>query len=273
MGTQAIRIRRSKTRLALRIVAVLAAMVLNGQEAAGATIDSPAGGSIVARIPVQTPRDVTAGFGSIWVANGPEDTVTRLDPATNDVEAIVPVPDPASVLAAGSGAIWLTSLPGNTVTRIDPSTNAATGTTSLAPSGLGPIGVTVFGGFVWVANHDGDPTGSVAKIDPATLAVVDVIPIGNEPIAGPNWLSSGAGSVWTDVPNLRAVVRIDPVSDAITATIPDKGVCGALAASDTAVWVAGGSGPAVSRASRASTLPPTASSTRSTLAARRIRSR
>ncbi len=139
--------------------------------------------------------------------------------------------------------MWLTSLPGNSVTRIDPTTNTATGTISLTPSGLGPIGITVDVGYVWVANHDGNPTGSVAKIDPATMSVVDVIPIGNRSIAGPNWLAAGGGSIWTDVPNINAVVRIDPATDTITATIPDKGVCGALAANDAAVWVAGGGGP------------------------------
>jgi DNA-binding beta-propeller fold protein YncE len=186
---------------------------------------------------------VESGFGSIWVADGPSRTVTRIDPTTNAVLAVIPVPDPASVLAAGAGAIWLTSLPGDTVTRIDPTTNAATGSVSLAPSGLGPIGITVDDGYVWIANHDGNPTGSVAKIDPATMSVVDVIPVGSQSFAGPNWLASGAGSIWTDVPNINAVVRINPTTDAIAATIPDKGVCGALAASDTAIWVAGGGGP------------------------------
>jgi YVTN family beta-propeller protein len=210
--------------------------------AAVAYADPQPGGTVVAAIPVSTPRDVESGFGSIWVANGPSRTVTRIDPATNAVLAVISVPDPASVLAAGAGAMWLTSFPGDSVTRIDPATNTATGTVSLAPSGLGPIGITVYDGYVWVANHQGNPTGSVAKIDPATMNVVDVIPVGNQSFAGPNWLASGAGSIWTDVPNINAVVRIDPATDTVVATIPDKGVCGALAASDTAVWVAGGGG-------------------------------
>lgn len=226
---------RKATLIATLVVALLAT-------AATAYADLPPGGTLVATIPVPTPRDVESGFGSIWVANGPSRTVTRIDPTTNAVLAVIPVSDPASVLAAGAGAIWLTSLPGDTVTRIDPTTNAATGSVSLAPSGLGPIGITVDDGYVWVANHDGNPTGSVAKIDPATMSVVDVIPVGSQSIAGPNWLAAGAGSIWTDVPNINAVVRINPTTDAIVATIPDKGVCGALAASDTAVWVAGGGG-------------------------------
>jgi virginiamycin B lyase len=225
-------------RVALGIVVSIA--LLGG---AAARADLPAGSTLVASLQVSTPRDVTSGFDSIWVSNGPTRTVSRIDPSTNTVLATIPVPDPASVLAVGERAVWVTSVPGNTVTRIDPSTNSATGTISLAPAGLGPVGITVGYGYVWVANHDGQPTTSVAKIDPATLAVVDVIPVGSLSFAGPNWISAGAGSIWTDVPNINAVVRIDPVTDRVVATIPDKGVCGALAASDTAVWVAGGGGP------------------------------
>ncbi len=208
-----------------------------------ARADVPPGSTLVAAIPVSTPRDVSSGFGSIWVSNGPSRTVTRIDPSTNAVLAVIPVPSPASVLAAGAGAMWLTSFPGNSVTRIDPTTNAATGTTSLAPSGLGPIGIIVFDGYVWVANHDGNPSGSIAKINPTTLSIVDVIPVGNQSFAGPVWLAAGAGSLWTDVPNINAVVRIDPTTDTVVATIADKGACDAVAASDTAVWVAGGGGP------------------------------
>jgi streptogramin lyase len=224
--------------------------------AAAAWGDTPPGGAVVATIPMPTPRDVTAGFGSVWVSNGPTRTVSRIDPGTNAVLARISVPDPASVLAVGTGSVWLTSVPGNTVTRIDPRTNSVTGTVSLAPASLGPVGITVAYGFVWVAVHDGQPTTSVLKIDPSTLAVVDVIPVGTGQTAGPNWMAAGAGSVWTDVPNINAVVRIDPTTDRVVATIADKGDCGALVASDTAVWVAGGGGagclPGVTRIDPAS---------------------
>jgi streptogramin lyase len=229
-------LRRSRVLLPALLLALLTAVAI-------ARADPPPGATLVTAIPAPSPRDVESGFGSIWVANGPSRTVMRVDPTTDAVLAVIPVPGPASVLAAGAGAMWLTSLPGDSLTRIDPSTNTVTGTISLAPTGLGPIGVTVYDGYVWVADHSGDPTGSIAKIDPATLSVVDVIPVGSQSFAGPNWLAAGAGSIWTDVPNINAVVRIDPATDAVVATIPDKGVCGALAASDNAVWVAGGGGP------------------------------
>jgi streptogramin lyase len=208
---------------------------------------APAGAQepLVTTFPVPSPRDVKTGYGSVWLANGPARTVTRIDPRTDAVIARIAVPDPASVIAVGAGAIWLTSLPGNSLTRIDPRTNAATQTISLAPGGAGPVGVTVFRGFVWVANHRGEPTTSVAKVDPATMRVVDVIPVGQQTAAGPQWIVSGAGSIWTNVTSDPAVVvRIDPRTDRILATIPAPGACAEMAADDRAVWAGSSDDPA-----------------------------
>ena len=190
-----------------------------------------------------SPRDVTAAFGSIWVSNGPAATVTRLDPSTAAVQAVVHVPDPASVLSGGDGALFVTSNPGNSLTRIDPTTNQATKTISLASAGGGPVGVVAADGYVWVADHDGMPTTSIAKVDPKTMKIVDVIPVGRDSEAGPQWVASGAGSIWTDVASMNAVVRIDPKTDTVQATIPIPEGCGAqMAVTDAAVWVANGGG-------------------------------
>ncbi len=212
----------------------------------------PGGVRLVASIPMPSPGSVLTAFGSVWVTNGPAQTVTRLDPDTNAVIALIPTPGPASVVGVGAGAVWVTSFPGNSLTRIDPRNNRVTRTISLAPGGAGPIGVTVFDGFVWVANHDGDPTTSVSKIDPTTMHVVDVIPVGAGSDAGPVWILSSAGSIWTDVnSSVNVVVRIDPRSDRTLASIPAPSACTQLAADDTAVWGASGDDesctPSVSR--------------------------
>jgi hypothetical protein len=131
------------------------------------------------------------------------------------VTAVIPVPDFASVLAVGPDAVWVTSVPGDSVTRIDPVATRATGTTSLAPGGIAPIGITVEGSAVWVAVHDGEPTGSVARLDAATMAILDEIPVGDEPFAGPSFIAAGAGSIWTNVPNIESVVRIDPATNTV----------------------------------------------------------
>src|SRR6476620_3600061 len=151
------------SRRSQRVIALLSSCLLTLLASCGAArADRPHSPTLVATIPVSTPRDVTAGFASIWVSNGPSRTVTRINPSTRAISATITGPDPASVLAIGAGSVWLTSYPGNSLTRIDPTTNKVTGTLSLSPGGLDPIGVTVFDCYVWVANHDGNPTGSVA---------------------------------------------------------------------------------------------------------------
>jgi len=95
-----------------------------------------------------------------------------------------------------------------------------------------------------VANHHGNPTGSVAKIDPATDTVIDIIAVGTaSPAGGPSFLAAVPGSVWAGVPNQSALVRIDTATDAIAATIPVHGACGEVAADSHQVWVSGGTPP------------------------------
>ncbi len=229
----------------LALVVVLAALAATNLRRPVSAL--PPGGSVVATLHLLAARDVVAGFGSIWVSSGPGGTVYRIDPTTDAITAVIYLPDPAQILAVGADSIWLTSAPGNRVTRIDPATNRVVG--SLISGRRGALGITVFDGYVWVANHNGDPTGSVAKIDPAKMQVVDLIPVGDEPDAGPTWIASGAGSIWVGVQNINAVVRINPSSDTIVATIPDKGACREIVADNRAVWVAGGCdlGPGVTR--------------------------
>ena len=233
----------NKTGMAARIGVATTCVVALLATPAAASVPPP-GLPLVMSIAAPTPRSVITGYGSVWVTTGPTRTVIRLDPRTNAVIARIPMSDPASVMAVGAGAIWVTSFPGNSLTRIDPWRNRVTGTISLAPRGAGPVGVTVFRGFIWVANHDGEPTTSVSKIDPATMRVVDVIPVGADDFAGPQWIVSGAGSIWTNVNSLpNVVVRIDPRTDRILATIPAPSACAQLAADSAGVWGASGDDP------------------------------
>ena len=90
------------------------------------------------------------------------------------------------------------------------------------------------------------------------MRVVDVIPVGAAVDAGPVWILPSAGSIWTNVNgNPNVVVRIDPRTDRILATIPAPSACAQLAADDAGVWGAGG-GDSSRPASAASTRAPTA---------------
>jgi YVTN family beta-propeller protein len=55
-----------------------------------ARIDA-ATGSILAEVTVgDTPTSIAVGEGAVWVANTGDGTVSRIDPATNEVTASVP---------------------------------------------------------------------------------------------------------------------------------------------------------------------------------------
>ena len=226
------------------VLAGIACMVV-GLAAGPALADTtlPPGGHIAATIlDPATPVSVEAGFGSIWVANGPAGTILRIDPASNTVVATIQAGRPVCCLAFGAGAVWAASSATDSVIRIDPATDSVVD--SFPSGGLAPEGITFGDGFVWVANHHGNPTGSVAKIDPAIDTVIDVIRVGAAMFAGgPSFLAAVPGSVWTDVPNLSALVRIDTATDAISATIPARGACSEVAADSQQVWVSGGTPP------------------------------
>jgi len=229
--------------LTLAAIAVFVA-ALAGFAAAPARADLPAGASVVDAIVVDDARGmIDVGFGSVWVSNTGTGTVSRIDPATNTVVKTIAVGQGVFGLRTGNGAVWLTNSAEGTVSRIDPTTNLVSAT---IPVGMFPIGLAVTAGAVWVANHwagPGEATGSISRIDPTTNTVVDTIPLGVLPFAGPKFVAAGAGSIWVGVPNLEAVVRISTATDAIQATIADKGSCSGIAATDSAVWVAGGNGP------------------------------
>ena len=237
----------ARTPAARRFVVCGITCLVAGLAAAPAQADTtlPPGGHIVATIPdPSTPVSVEAGFGSIWVANGPAGTILRIDPASNTVVATIQAGRPVCCLAFGANAVWAASFATDSVVRIDPAANAVVD--SFPSGGLAPGGITFGDGFVWVANHHGNPTGSVAKIDPATDTVIDVIPVGAATfLGGPNLMAAVPGSVWTDVPNLSALVRIDTATDAVSATIPVRGACGEVAADSQQVWVSGGMPPPV----------------------------
>ena len=69
------------------------------------------------------PSAVLPAFGSIWVANHLDGTVTRLDPASGREEATVAVGDGPNALAAAAGLLWVATEFDGSVTAIDPTAN------------------------------------------------------------------------------------------------------------------------------------------------------
>jgi streptogramin lyase len=217
----------------------------------------PSAGKVVATIPVPVSGGMAVGAGSLWVASTTAHTVTRIDPATNRVEATIEVTgDPGDpfcgpfAVGFGHGSLWVldTTASCGCVHRIDPATNRIVATIPLGTPVLfraAPLGIVVERDGVWAAVRWGTEEsldGSVVRVDPATNRVAAVIGAGSDPTAGgPTGITAGFGAVWAGVPSLKSVVRIDPGADSVAATIPGLSTAeGQLAADASGIWVADG---------------------------------
>lgn len=135
-----------------------------------------------------SPSAIAAGAGSLWVTNGADGTVTRIDPTTLGVTTTPVGHGPAAVAVNAAGA-WVANAGDNTVVRIDPETNAVGGMT---PVGDGPTALIATDTAVWVANSR---DGTVMRLDPESGDAVGTIRLGGTPTA----FASAADGVWVAV--------------------------------------------------------------------------
>lgn len=144
--------------------------------------------------------------------------------------ASVEMPKPCGTMAMAFGSLWVANCKGGEVYRIDP--DAATVLTSI-PVGLGPSGelnVVAGAGYVWAPS---ETAGTIAKIDPATNAVVATIDV----TPGTSYLAFGFDALWAVSGKGQSLQRIDPRTGAVTHTIALGRMPGFLAAGEGAVWV------------------------------------
>jgi virginiamycin B lyase len=158
-----------------------------------------------------TPVGGAVGFGAVWVRTGTQ--LFRLDPGSGSVAATIDgLPSSPNyfgeAVAAGEGAVWTSNIAGGTVTRIDPATNEVVATISVWPTNAGCYG---------------DPTTECPA--PATIVTTP-------------------GAVWVILHHEWKVVRIDPATNTVVATVsigsgpPGEGPEG-LAAANGMVYATG----------------------------------
>lgn len=153
------------------------------------------------------------------------------------IRAQVKVGDGFGTVVVTSDDVWVRNTIDQTVSRVDLVRETVTATTRVGAGSGGDLAFA--GGDLWATNAG---ENSVSRIDGKTGKVVATIPVG----LLPQGIAAADGDIWVanhrGVPNLSAVVRIDPTRNAIEATVPvpDGGVCGKLAATADAVWVASG---------------------------------
>jgi acetyl esterase/lipase len=190
--------------------------------------------NVVARIEVgPEPWSVVPADGSIWVGN--DLGVARVDPATNQVAATVPIGGVGDV-AAGDGSVWVASYSTNSVGQVDLATNTVPHPVHVD----GPSGLVLGEGAVWVVSP---VQGTVTRIDPTTSAVVATIAIATPApglsglfVPGAGSIAVGAGAVWATFENFGKVARIDPATNQVVATVK-AGSYPSVAFAAGAIWV------------------------------------
>ena len=120
-----------------------------------------------------------------------------------------------------------TGLPPNSVGLIDPA-----GGRVGAPLSVGsPTGLAYGDGSVWAVDST---EGTLSRINPATHAVVQQIPVGSAPAA----VTVTGQDVWVTNSGDGTVSRINAVANAVVQTITVGNVPVAIASGRSGVWVA-----------------------------------
>jgi len=183
------------------------------------------------------PVGLVDGPGGIWVGSVLGGTVSVLDSRTGAVRASSALPDGVSSLAVGYGAVWVTGQQ-SSLTRVDPTPVGLVLRWRSVSVGLGPAGVAVGAGSVWVADAQ---SASVTRVDPATLRVTGSwrLPDGHGGFIQPAAIAVFGGRVWVADAVHDTVAAMDPASGAELGTaVALPGPIRALTAGDGALWAA-----------------------------------
>ena len=223
---------------------------------------------------------VAIGSKWTWATNPRRGELLRLDPHTGKLLKTIAVPGEPGPIALGGNRVWVADLEGGrgahrgqrrSRRRLPPRAAAAnrpgcgspgaptrSGSRSPAPTrsdastrtsltgetirvGGGPAGITVAGGFVWVANSR---AGTVTKVDPSLRTVVDTISVDGHP----GGIDGGTSTVWVADREDDAVRKIDLESGEVEgAPIQVGPEPGAVSVGGDAVWVANNGDGTVTR--------------------------
>lgn len=184
-----------RRQLATRSVAgllLIVASVWGGASSARAAADDPGAGEpaaadvahpvsirpmselrIAATIPIGKTADwVSVTPAGVWIGSTGPYAVNEIDPETNHVTSVEVPGHPCAGLAADSESLWAPLCgPKPRLAKVDLKTRTLSAVFDVGPAGP-EGGVAVGAGSVWMVV---DKQGSLARIDPASGAIVDVV--------------------------------------------------------------------------------------------------
>jgi hypothetical protein len=158
---------------------------------------------------------------AVWVTNGADNKVYKIDPATGDILLEIAVDDSPGSVALGAGSAWVSSSTADYLLRLDVETGEEQARITIGAEGSG---VTFSDGVAWVAQF---APGTITAVDPSTNEIITVINVG-EGATG-----MAAGSVWVTTWTDMKLARVDADFTTDTAMV------------DAVVLMGEGSAPAV----------------------------
>ena len=182
-----------------------------------------ASGDILASILVgNAPSQPTLAFGAVWVPHdcivGTPDvgttSVTRIDPATNQITGGVPGDgfQCAQAITVSRANLWFTDANDGTVSEVEPISARVTRSVDV---GERVAGVVELDGSLWVTFNPSLTTSGLGRVDPVAGRVTEILDLG----LGPERSTSGLtkvlavdGSLWVlaDFSGRPELLRIDP---------------------------------------------------------------
>jgi streptogramin lyase len=167
-------------------------------------------------------------------------TLRRIDPGPRSVEPVLRLRGRGDTrIAAGAGALWLADPAAGTLTRVDLSSRNRVVIKPFGPSGE-PTAIALETERAWVIANDRGQLGVAAASTGRVLGRVNVAKGGLADV------EAAFGSVWVATGEAGTVVRVDPRSRRVLATIR-VGFANDLAADESSLWVDLGDRDAVLR--------------------------
>lgn len=170
------------------------------------------------------------GFGSVWVPNCGDSTLTRIDVKTGVVTTTFPMTFASSEggIAVGAGSVWVLTDDRSTLARLDPTNNTIVAEIRV-PKGSYAVAFGENGVFVTSSKEN-----VLTRIDPKNHRIVETTKVG----PSPRFLAVGEGAVWTLNQGDGSISKVDLKSNKVVATInagiPGEG--GEIAVGEGSVW-------------------------------------
>ena len=148
--------------------------------------------------------------GSVWVTNYTDNTLVRVDGATNTVGQTVKVGTSPCGMAVASGKLWVACLGDRSVVEVDPTDGNVENKIDVGGQGWD----VQFGfGSIWVPIQGPD---KIQRIDPASASIVATIAGGGPLVSG---VAITPTQVWVANQGGKTISRIDPTTNTIVSSI------------------------------------------------------